>query len=397
MSLKQLSHLDVLRRVERSEVTRVGAAGLLGVTDRTVRRQVARLAAEGPGSLVHGLRGRRSNNRMPEREELRIGALLRERYPDFGPTFAAEKLREIHGVDRDPGTVRRVQVGLGLFSPRRLRTPAERRAARLPRPSFGELVQFDGSYHDWFEGRGGIGEACLLLAVDDATSAVTDAQFAPHEGVAPVMAFWLAYAGIRGIPKAVYLDRFSTYSMNMRAAAENPDTLTQFERAAREAGMGVVHAMSPQAKGRVENKFGTLQDRLVKEMRLAGLSSVAEANAWLRKRFIPAYNRKFAKPPARNGDMHRRPSAAELADVLPFVFCRRETRVITNDFTFPYRKVRLQLLPTPRLVMRPKERVDVHELPDGGIHLFLRGRAANFRLAAERPGTSAPPPDTLTA
>jgi hypothetical protein len=381
MSLKQLNRLDILCRAGRSEITQASAAKLLNITDRSVRRRVARLAAEGPASLVHGLRGRRSNNRMPEKEERAVGALLRARYPDFGPTFAAEKLREIHGIGRDPRTVRRVQVGLGLFSPRRAARPAEHRAARVPRRHVGELVQFDGSYHDWFEGRSGLAEACLLLAVDDATGAIMDAQFAAHEGVAPVMAFWLAYAGLHGVPRSVYLDRFSTYSMNMKVAAENPDTLTQFERAAKEVGMGVVHAHSPQAKGRVERKFGTLQDRLVKEMRLRGIPSVAEANVFLRKSFIPSFNRKFARPPAREGDQHRRPSASELADVLPFVFCRRETRVITNDFTVPYKTVRFQLLPTPRIAMRPKERVDVHELPDGAIHLFLRGRRANFRAA----------------
>lgn len=385
MSLKQLSRLDVLRRVERKEITQRAAAKILKVTDRQVRRQVGRLAAEGPECLVHGLKGQTSNNRIPAKQELKIEKILKDRYPDFGPTFAAEKLREIHGVDLDPGTVRRIQVGLGLFSPRRISSPPEHRTARVPRPSVGELVQFDGSYHDWFEGRGGIAEACLLLAVDDATGAIMDAQFAAHEGVAPVMAFWLAYAGLRGIPRAVYLDRFSTYSMNMKVAAENPDTLTQFERAAKDVGMEVVHAQSPQAKGRVERKFGTLQDRLVKEMRLRGLSTAAEANAFLRKSFVPSYNRKFARPPAREGDQHRRPSAAELSDVLPFVFCRRESRVITNDYTFPYGKDRFQLLETPRLVMRPKERVDVHEFPGGDIHLFIRGRKANFRPAAERP------------
>lgn len=384
MSLKQLSRLDVLRRVERKEITQRAAAKILKVTDRQVRRQVGRLVAVGPECLVHGLKGQTSNNKMPAKEELKIEKLLKKKYPDFGPTFAAEKLREIHKVDRDPGTIRRIQVSLGLFSPRRISRPAEHRTARVPRPSIGELVQFDGSYHDWFEGRGGIVEACLLLAVDDATSGIMDAQFAAHEGVAPVMAFWLAYAGIRGIPRAVYLDRFSTYSMNMKVAAENPDTLTQFERAAKDVGMEIVHAQSPQAKGRVERKFGTLQDRLVKEMRLRETSTVADANAFLRKSFIPSYNRKFARPPAKKGDQHRKPSATELSDILPLVFCRRESRVITNDYTFPYGKARYQLLETPRLTMRPKERVDVHEFPSGDIHLFIRGRRANFRPAVER-------------
>jgi hypothetical protein len=384
MSLKQLSRLDILRRAERSEITQRAAAALLSVTDRTIRRQLERLDSEGPGFLTHGLTGKRSNNRMPEKEEKAITALLRKMYPDFGPTFAAEKLEEIHDVDRDPRTIRRIQVALGLFVPRRGQSTPEHRTARIPRPSVGDLIQFDGSYHDWFEGRGGMREACLLLAVDDATGAITSASFGAHEGVAPVMAFWLAYAGQRGIPRAIYLDRFSTYSMNMKVAAENPDTLTQFERAARDVGMEVVHARSPQAKGRVERKFRDLQDRLVKEMRLRDISTTEEANVFLKKKFIPSFNRKFARPPAKKGDQHRRPSETELRDVLPFVFCRRESRVITNDYTFPYGKVRYQLLETKRIAMRPKDRVDVHELPDGKVHFFIRGKRADFRLAAQR-------------
>lgn len=397
MSLKQLDKLDVLRRVERGEITQVHAAALLRCTDRTIRRKLGLLERIGPASLTHGLKGKRSNNRISEREEKRIGRHLLARYPDFGPTFAAEKLEELHGISRDPRTVRRVQVLLGLWQPRSLVTPVVHRFFRVRRRSGGELVQFDGSYHDWFEGRGGLIESCLLLAVDDATGAIMHAAFALHEGVLPVMDFWLEYAGIHGVPKAVYLDRFSTYSMNMKVAAENPDTLTQFERAAKDVGMQVIHARSPQAKGRVENKFGTLQDRLVKEMRLRGIQSAQEANTFLLKTFIPSYNRKFAKRPADPGDLHRKPSTRELTEILPLIFCRKESRVIQHDFTLPYKKVRLQLLPTPRLAIRPKERVDVHEKPDGGLHLFLRARQVNYHVIegiAARPAPKTP--STLT-
>ena len=389
MSLKQLDRLDVLRRALRGEITQVSAAGLLGCTDRTVRRKVERLEAEGPSSLMHGLKGRRSNNRMSSREEEEIGKHLKEKYPDFGPTFASEKLEELHRIVRDPRTVRRIQASLGLWSPRNVASPAVHRFFRERRRVLGELVQFDGSYHDWFEGRGGISEACLLLAVDDATGAITDAQFAPHEGVLPVMGFWLQYAGIHGIPRAIYLDRFSTYSMNMKVAAENPDTLTQFERAARDVGMQVIHARSPQAKGRVENKFGTLQDRLVKELRLSGISNVPEANAFLRRTFIRAYNRKFRKAPRSPGDLHRKPSDRELTEILPLIFCRKETRVIQHDFTIPYKKVRLQILPTPRLAIRPKERVDVHEKPDGSLHLFLRAKPVSYHAIGSQASDAA--------
>ena len=378
MSLRQLNHLDLLRRVERSELTERKAAELLQVTDRTVRRQLARLDDEGPGFLKHGLKGQPSNNRMPDKETEKIEKLLREKYSDFGPTFAAEKLSELHDIDRDAKTVRRILISLKLFMPRRVRTKVVHRFWRMRRSMKGELVQFDGSYHDWFDGRGGITEACLLLAIDDATGDILDAQFAPHEGVLPVMGFWLGYAAIHGIPQAVYLDRFSTYSMNMKIAAENPDTLTQFERAAKDVGMKVIHAHSPQAKGRVENAFGTLQDRLIKEMRLKNVRSVEEANIFLRRSFIPSYNRKFGKTPTKPGDLHRKPTERELKDVLPYIFCRKETRVVRNDFTLPYKKTWFQLLPTPRLAMRPKERVDVHELPGGFIHLFVRGKSANF-------------------
>lgn len=383
MSLKQLNHLDVLRRAERSEITQCKAAAMLAVTDRTIRRQLVRLQTEGPGFLQHGLKDRPSHNKIPEIEKRKIEQLLRARYADFGPTFAAEKLREEHDIDRDPKTIRLIQVRLGLFTPRKALKKAEHRFWRIRRSIFGEMAQFDGSYHPWLEDRlldtnGQPAELCLLLSVDDATGNILDAQFADHEGVLPVMGFWLSYAHIYGIPKAVYLDRFSTYSMNMKLAAENPDTLTQFERAAKEVGMEVIHAYSPQAKGRVENKFGTLQDRLVKEMRLKYICTVKEANLFLRQTFIPSYNQKFGKPAAKPGDLHRQPAKRELTDILPFIFCRREKRTIQNDFTLPYKKVRLQLLPTPKLAMRPKEQVEVHELPNGSLKLFVRGKQANF-------------------
>ena len=396
MSLRQLNHLDLLRRVERSEITERKAADLLQVTDRTIRRQLARLDEEGPGFLKHGLKGQPSNNRLPDQETKKIEKLLREKYPDFGPTFAAEKLSELHDIDRDAKTVRRILINLKLFIPRRVRTKVVHRFWRVRRSMRGELVQFDGSYHDWFEGRGGISEACLLLAVDDATGHILDAQFAPHEGVLPIMGFWLSYAAIHGIPQAVYLDRFSTYSMNMKLAAENPDTLTQFERAAKDVGMGVIHAHSPQAKGRVENAFGTLQDRLVKEMRLAGIGGVEAANVFLRRTFIPSYNRKFGKAPAKPGDLHRKPTEREQKDVLPYVFCRKETRVVRNDFTLPYKTAWFQLLPTPRLAVRPKERVDVHELPDESIRLVVRGKRANFLPLPTRPTGTSGAATTLT-
>lgn len=385
MSLKQLNRLDILQRTARHELTQKQAGDLLNVWDRTVRRQLIRLHEEGPGFLQHGLRGRVSNNRMPEKEEKKIASLLEKNYSDFGSTFVSEKLEELHGVKRDPKTIKRIQIALGLFFHKRRSKKAWHFQKRKPRSVFGELVQFDGSYHDWFEQRGDTKEACLLLAVDDATGNILHAEFAAHEGVLPVMGFWLRYASILGIPKAVYLDRFSTYSMNHKLAKENPDTLTQFERASKEVGMEVIHAYSPQAKGRVENKFGTLQDRLVKEMRLLNICTVKDANTYLLKTFISTFNKRFARHAERNGDLHRKPSKMELANILPYIYCRKEPRVIRNDFTVSYKTAWLQILPTPRLATRPKEKAFIHELPDESLRIFIRGKQANFRSYDTQP------------
>lgn len=385
MSLSQLNHLDVLRQVERRTLSQVDAAKLLGVNDRTIRRQLDRLEEEGPGFLSHGLKGQLSNNRIPLKVEERIGVILKNKYPDFGPTFAAEKLREIHKFDYDPKTVARIQKSLGIYVVSRRHKKTTHRSYRVRRAIYGDLIQFDGSYHDWLEGRGGINELCLLLAVDDATGKIVHAWFAPHEGVLPVMGFWLQYAGIAGLPKQIYLDRFSTYSMNMKLAKENPDTLTQFERAARDTGVGVVHAYSSQAKGRVENKFGTLQDRLVKELRLAGISTVKDANQFLQDFFVADFNERFEVEARVKGNLHRIPSKTELEDVLPYIFCRHNTRVIQNDFTISYGALWYQLLSTPRLAMRPKDTVDVHEHPDESISLLVRGKQANFLPLPEKP------------
>lgn len=386
MSLRQLNHLDILRQAERKDITHLKAADFLMVNEKTIRRQLIRLDDEGPGFLQHALKGRVSPNRIPLKEEEKIKKLLQEKYPDFGSTFAAEKLNELDNITRDPKTIKRIQIDLGLFVSKRQRNVVHLQK-RKSRPLFGELAQFDGSYHDWFEGRGGITEACLLLAVDDATSGILHAMFAAHEGVLPVMDFWLHYAHIHGIPKAVYLDRFSTYSMNHKLAKENPDTLTQFERASKEVGMEVVHAQSPQAKGRVENKFGTLQDRLVKELRLHNISTTEEANVYLLETFIPSYNKRFAREAEKKGNLHRKPSEAELTDILPYIYCRKEPRVVRNDFTVLYNTLSLQILPTPKLAIRPKENVFVHELPNQTLRIFLRGKQANFCTvpAPERP------------
>jgi hypothetical protein len=317
-------------------------------------------------------------------ERERIAVILKENYHDFGPTFAAEKLLEIHGIDRDPKTIRSIQIAEGLWKPGRGRAKSEHRSWRQRRSAYGEMEQFDGCYHDWFEGRGNAGAACLLAAIDDATSRVTGAEFRPHEGVFPVFAFWRGYLEKRGKPRSIYMDRFSTYKMNHAEAKENPDLKTQFQRALEELGIEPIFARSPEAKGRVERLFRTFQDRLVKELRLRGISTVGEANRFLEEEFVPAFNSKFSVEPASPADLHAKLTKKEAAS-LPSVFSRQEKRVVNNDFTFPFKNRWYQLTEKQPATVCKKDAITILEREDGTVQARIRGKFLNFTPLPERP------------
>jgi hypothetical protein len=316
---------------------------------------------------------------MPEKERSSIESLLRKRYADFGPTFACEKLRECHRIARDPKTIRTIMAAMGLWHGRRQKNEIVRHwRARKEHP--GELVQFDGSYEFWFEDRGPKG--CLLAAIDDATGKILHAAFAPHEGVFPVFGFWKGYVERLGKPRAIYTDKFSTYKRNL--GTEDPDLKTQFGRALQELGVEPIFANSPQAKGRVERLFKTLQDRLIKELRLQGVSTPEAANRFLEAVFTPAFNRKFAVKPVAPLDMHR-PLRTEERKNLAAIFSRREERIVRNDFTVSFKNDWYQILPTPRIMVRPKERVRIEERLDGSLKLRIRNSYLNFEKLPLRP------------
>jgi len=377
MSQKELYAGVVISKVIARTMTAVEAAADLGVVDRTIRRMKNKVKEGGVAALAHKSRGRPGNRRMPEAERAKIERLLKERYPDFKPGFAAEKLREIHGIDRDPKTVRSVMIDLGLWKADRRRR-AKHRLWRERRSRLGELVQYDGSYEYWLEGRGGTGELCLLAAIDDATGTIRHASLEPHEGVLPTLAFWRHYAEKHGLPEGLYLDKFSTYRMNLKVAAENPDTKTQFSRVMGSLGVRLIFAQSPEAKGRVERLFKTLQDRLVKEMRLRGVDTVKEANRFIEEEFLPDFNRRFGRPGRESGDCHR-PLTPDERRRLDRIFCREDERTLLNDFTVPHGGRWYQLLPSPRLALRPKDKVTIRTTPDGAVSLWVREKPANFR------------------
>jgi hypothetical protein len=383
MSTKELDRFQIIKKLIAKHINGTEAADLLRLSVRHVKRLKAIVKQGGAKGLIHGNRGRASHHRLPDKEREKISALLLERYPDFGPTFASEKLWENHDIDHDPKTIRQIMITAGLWKPRLKKKASVHRQWRERKSCYGEMIQFDGSYEHWFEDRQGSGKVCLLAAIDDATGTVTKAVFDAHEGVVPVFTFWKGYLVTHGCPRSIYLDKFSTYHMNHPLARENPDTLTQFERAARELGIELIKANSPQAKGRVERLFATLQDRLIKELRLANISTIPAANAFLAA-YLPKFNAQFSVQPRSTADLHRRLTVTEIGS-LGSVFSRQVERTIQNDFTFSFRNQWYQLLEEQPATICKKDTVLVEERLDKTIHVRLRGKYLNYRLLPQRP------------
>lgn len=383
MSKKEIDRYDVISRAIRRELTAQKAGDLLGLSRRQVKRLKKKVRATGPDGLIHKNRGKPGNRRLPEKERKKIITLLRKKYPDFGPTFASEKLNEIHKIDRDPKTIRSIQISEGLWSVRKGRKKEEHREWRKRKDCFGEMLQFDGSYHDWFEGRGDTDKQCLLAAIDDATGTVVQATFAEHEGVLPVMRFWKEYVCSNGKPRSMYLDKFSTYKVNHKIAQEDPDVKTQFQRACNQLGIEPIFANSPQAKGRIERLFDTFQDRLVKELRLAGISNPSDANRFLES-YLPKFNTRFSVEPASKVHLHK-PLTADEKKNLDSILSRHTGRTVQNDFTFAFNNRWYQVLATQAVAVRKKDVVIVEERTDGTIHIRLRGTELNYEILPARP------------
>ena len=387
MSQKERDVLKVLHSVVQGDRTQAEAARLLGLTARHVRRLQRRLEAGGDAALVHRLRGRPSNHRSDPAYRRKVLEAYRRRYPDFGPTFASEKLAE-DGLPVCPQTLRRWLVQEGLWQRRRRRDP--HRSRRPRRACFGELLQIDASIHDWLEGRGE--EVVLITVIDDATGYLM-ARFYPAATVEAHLDLVGRWLRRHGRPLAFYSDRHSIFEPQDKGKAL-PGAETQFGRALRELGIELIRARSPQAKGRVERSFGTAQDRWVKELRLAGATTAAEANAVL-ERLLPAHNRRFRKAARQQGDAHRPLGPGhDLAAILSL----QEERVVANDYTIRFRNRFYQLLKPAYPGLRGG-RVVVELRLDGSMALRFRGRYLPYQevAAAAAPGGSAPRPPEFSA
>lgn len=334
MSLKELDRLQIIRDSVSRQITQEQAADRIGISIRQVKRLVQRYRIEGPQGLISRRRGQRPNNAFTSEFRTLVISLVRDKYPDFGPTFACEKLREIHGLALSAETLRKWMVEEGLWRERR-RKIARIYQRRQRRPCYGELIQIDGSPHDWFEERGP--RCTLIVFIDDATSALMALRFAPAETTRAYMETLRDYLDKYGRPLALYSDRHSIFRVNN---PEREGELTQFIRAIKTLGIEPIHANSPQAKGRVERANQTLQDRLVKELRLRNISDIESANLWLSE-FVKDYNSRFASIPRENGNAHR--GILHSPEELNYILCYQSRRVLSKNLTFQYKTSAYQI------------------------------------------------------
>jgi Helix-turn-helix domain len=361
MTMRELDRLKCIQGLVDGHIRQHAVATRLGLTVRQVRRLVRRYELQGPLGLISGLRGRPSNRRLKPEAAERAFSILRSQYADFGPTLAAEKLRELHGIDLAVETVRSLMVAGGLWLPRRLRAPKIQQP-RNRRACLGELIQIDGCDHRWFEDRA---PACTALVyVDDATSKLMVVLFAAVESTFLYFEATRLYIERYGKPLAFYSDKASVFRVNKPAAASGPGH-TQFGRALYELNIDGMCANTPAAKGRVERAHQTLQDRLVKELRLQRISTLDAANDFM-PTFIADYSRRFGKLPRDRHDAHR---AVRNEEDLAAIFSWREFRKVTDSLTLRYERKLYVLQDTPDNRRHIRKYVEVFQFPNGRIEI----------------------------
>jgi hypothetical protein len=382
MKSKEMDTLKIVQDVIEKRLKQRQAARLLGLSTRQTRRLCGQFRREGPRGLIHDLRGRPSNHQLPVGCLPKALHLVRTHYDDFGPTLANEKLIERHGLRLSTSTLRTGMIAEGLWTARR--SGERHRAWRERRPCVGMMVQLDGSDHDWFEGRGP--RCVLLIFIDDATSRILHGVFIPVENTHHLMTAVRDYLTRLGRPVALYVDKGSIYRVNRRSSIEEElsgsESVTQFTRAMTELDIEMIFAHSPQAKGRVERGFHTHQDRLVKELRLAGISTMPEANRFLNEVHIPRHNARFAVEPKDPVDAHRPLLGHHRLDEILSV---REDRVVGNDFTLRQNNRFFQLAKDQPVRVLPGNKVTIQTHLDGDVVLRYKDNTLKFTRLDQRP------------
>src|SRR5208283_2140831 len=377
MRQKDLKRLHIISKVIEGDLTQAQAAEIISLSERQVRRIVKRISEEGDGGIQHRLRGCEPNNKLPKKLVDRFVELYRKKYKGFGPTFTSEKLFEDDGITVSKETVRKNLIAAGEWQ--KGRNKKKHRQWRPRKEHCGEMLQMDGSHHKWFEDRG---SECVLMAyIDDATNRVYG-RFYEYEGTIPAMYSFKRYVRKYGIPISIYFDRHKTYKSQSEPTIEDEingtEPLSEFGRALTELGVKLIHAYSPQAKGRIERQFKTLQDRLVKELRLRGISTIEEANKFLDKTFWADYNRRFMVKALHEEDIHRAiPTGTNLDEIL----CVRTDRPVRNDNTIAHNKKLYQLKES----FPKKIKVRVEERVNGSMLIIYQGRRIKYSQIPVRP------------
>lgn len=372
---------DTIRSCLGGDITNKEASSRLGLVVRQIQKLKRAVEEFEEAGVVHKLKGVSPANTVSKNTIRKVLEFFdNDKHKDFGPTFAQEKL-EASGVLINKETLRLLMIKKKIWQVKPRRGPQIIREWRERKECFGELVQFDGSYHDWLETGD---EECLLAAIDDATGQIVHAVFEDNEGVQSVFRFWWAYIEAYGLPVAIYLDKFCTYKVNNKHAVDNVEFITQFERAMRDLGIEVICANSPEAKGRVERLFGTLQDRLIKEMRLVDIKTRAGANKFIGKKYICDHNRRFSVVAKNKTDAHR-PVSDILRKRLPAIFSVQSKRKVNNDYTIQFKTFWYQLNATQKTTVYKRDEVIVEEHLDGTTHIRHKDIYLEYRVLPERP------------
>lgn len=377
MTQAELKRKTIIEQAIDKRITQREGAARIGTSERHFRRILARYRQEGDIGLVSGHRNKPGNRKLEEKQRQMIETFIQNPiYHDFGPTLLQEKLEDTIGIVICKETMRQIMIEVGIHHPKvKKKREHPQRERRL---RSGELVQIDGSYHAWLEERGPKG--CLILFVDDATSAVLAAEFVEHESFFAYARLCKSYFRTTGLPVAFYSDKFSVFRVNSKSSIHK-EAITQFDRALSSLGIELICANSPQAKGRVERANQTFQDRLVKEMRLRHIHNYHEANAFLPE-FIQTYNRKFAVLPRSSGDAHL---PLDRTIDLDFLFSVHDTRIISKDLQIQYDNVTYQIITTRPARHLAKREVLILQNETGSVSAFLNHQLLTLKVFHRQP------------
>ena len=372
MTHKDVVRLDIITKVSEKRLLQKEAASLLNLTERQIRRILTNFKMQGPSGIIHASRGSRSNRRRDDKLTKKIVKLYKKKYKGFGPTLAAEKMKELNEHVISNESLRMLLIEENLWKPRRNRKRHLKHRDR--KDYFGEMVQLDGSHHDWLEGRGP--KMVLMGYIDDATGN-TYGRFYDYEGTQPAMDSFRRYIKKYGIPRCIYFDRHSTYKNNnakvtIEDELKGKEPLSQFSRALEEIGVRFIHANSPQAKGRIERSFNTHQDRLIKEMRLANIKTMEDANKFLDSYYWKKHNKKFTVTPKGSTDLHLQSYSKSTIDRS---LSKMTPHPIKNDRTITHHRKWYQIL-SP---ISAKKKVIVEERYDGKMFITYNNKPLKFK------------------